>query len=282
MVLKTLLRSAAGWLRSDSGISPNVPDPLEEEARLDYAHTAAGVDHHLSVLIGNATVAGRGFIELYTECLRGTGTMMPPAQAFRRYLGRYYLAKYFEACRRIPGGRLECGVYRGATSLLLCRVAALLDPAFRGDGYFLVDSFSGTRQSATQDLISLRRDDGTTEQQSFFQPGRTDASFDEVRRVFTAYPGARVLKGWVPEVLGTLPEQPWAFVHLDVTLYEPTLAALEYFHPRLSPGAVIVMDGYGSSFCPGLARAWDEFCDRRALGYVILPTRQAVLTGASS
>lgn len=276
MVFKTLMRSAG--LLGRSPASPDAaPDPLEEEQRLDRAHSSAGVERHLDVLLRDATVAGRNFRELYTECLALTGTAMPPAQAFRRYLGRLHLSRYFEACAGVTGGRIECGVYRGATSLLLCRIAALRDPAFRGAGFHLVDSFSGTRASAEQDLIAVRGEDGTLEHQAFFQPGRTDASVDAVRQVFREFPEARITQGWVPEVFAELPDQPWAFVHLDVTLYEPTLAALRYFQPRLARGGVLVMDGYGSSFCPGLAQAWNEFCEGLGLPYVVLPTRQAVL-----
>ena len=72
-----------------------------------------------------------------------------------------------------------------------------------------------------------------------------------------------------------MPERGWAFVHLDVTLYEPTLAALEYFYPRLNTGGVIICDG--SIFCPGAKKAWDEFCDKRALPFVVLGNRESIL-----
>ena len=76
-------------------------------------------------------------------------------------------------------------------------------------------------------------------------------------------------------VWASLPDDAWSFVHLDVTLFEPTLAALEYFHPRLSPGGVILCDG--SIFCPGAETAFREYCERNALGYAVLGHREYVL-----
>ena len=80
--------------------------------------------------------------------------------------------------------------------------------------------------------------------------------------------------GWIPGVLQTLPEQAWAFVHLDLTLYEATLAALRYFYPRLAEGGVIICDG--SAFCPGVQRAVDEFSDTEDVPYALLGYREVV------
>jgi hypothetical protein len=111
--------------------------------------------------------------------------------------------------------------------------------------------------------------------EAFFPAGKTDVSPAIVREYFLEYPQVQICAGWIPGVFATLPEQQWAFVHLDVTLYEPTLAALEYFHPRMTQGGVIVCDG--SVFCPGAARAWDNFCEGRALAYVTLGHRETAL-----
>ena len=65
-----------------------------------------------------------------------------------------------------------------------------------------------------------------------------------------------------------LPETPWAFVHIDLTLYEATLAALRYFHPRLAPGGVLMCTG--ALFCPGVQHAVDEFSEAHDAPYVVL------------
>ena len=68
----------------------------------------------------------------------------------------------------------------------------------------------------------------------FFPPGKTDVSADAVRSYFSDFPHAQICAGWIPEVLHALPEQSWAFVHLDLTLYEATLAALRTRLPELA------------------------------------------------
>ncbi len=96
-------------------------------------------------------------------------------------------------------------------------------------------------------------------------------------RTLAAFPDAALLKGWVPDVFAELPETKWAFVHLDLDLYEPTLAGLEYFWPRLVPGGVIVNDDYLSDLFPGAGIAWDEFCAAHGVGSAVLDTGQAAI-----
>ena len=52
---------------------------------------------------------------------------------------------------------------------------------------------------------------------------------------------------------------PYAFVHVDVDVYPVTRYALEFFAPRVLPGALIVVDDYGFTTCQGARRAVDEF-----------------------
>jgi hypothetical protein len=160
--------------------------------------------------------------------------------------------------------------------LLLCRALRSRQPSFDGQGMHLIDSFCGTSRNVAEDLIAVRDGEGDPRMAEFFEPGKTDASEQAVRATFAAeFPAVAVHAGWIPEVLASLPESPWAFVHLDVTLYEPTLAALAYFQPRLSPGGVLLCDG--SIFCPGAEAAFRSYCERNALGYAVLGHREYVL-----
>ena len=95
---------------------------------------------------------------------------------------------------------------------------------------------------------------------------------------FSEFPGATLCEGWIPDVFAKLPTTAWSFVHLDLTLYEPTLAALQYFYPALSTGGVIVCDG--SLFCPGVQQALDEFSATSGAAYVTLGYREAVFMKA--
>ena len=248
--------------------------PLELEARLNALHSRVPARKHLDILYGDVRVANESYVDVYFRCLERTQTMVTPFAVFQRFQTRYDLLRYFLATLDLPGGRVECGAYRGATALLLCEAWRGVQPGFTGSDFYLVDSFSGTSASTVHDLIPVRDEKGEMRMSPFFPPGKTDVSANAVRGYFSDFPRARICAGWIPEVLHTLPEQSWAFVHLDLTLYEATLAALRYFYPRLATGGVIVCDG--SSFCPGVQQAVDEFSEAEDLPYTVLAYREAV------
>jgi hypothetical protein len=182
--------------------------------------------------------------------------------------------QYFFATLDVPGARAECGVYRGATALLLAHAWRSRQPAFDGDGLYLIDSFVGTSESGIKDLIPVRDGDGLR-REPFFAVARAGLTPELVRGYFNEFPKVRICADWIPQVFSRMEDVKWSFVHLDVTLHAPTLAALEYFYSRLNPGGVIVCDG--SPFCPGARAAWDEFCSERSLAYVVLGNRETVL-----
>ena len=255
--------------------SPAVEYPLETEEALNRLHGAAPVDEHLHILFDGVTVGGENFVDLYRRCLAHTGTTVTPFNVFHRFQTRRDLLQYFFATLNLPGARAECGTYRGATALLLAHAWKSRRPDFDGSGLYLIDSFVGTSESGTHDLIPVRGADGTTTREAFFQVAKAGLTPELVRGYFNDFPAVSICPGWIPDVFKTIAEQTWSFVHLDVTLYEPTLAALEYFHPRLTPGGVIICDG--SIFCPGAKKAWDEFCGARDLPFIVLGNRESIL-----
>ncbi|HYH41190.1 MAG TPA: TylF/MycF/NovP-related O-methyltransferase [Burkholderiales bacterium] len=249
--------------------------PLEIEARLSALHARTPVRAHLDMLYGDVRVGHESYVDLYSRCLEHTGTALTPYTVFHRFQTRHDLVRYFLATLDIPGGRVECGAYRGATALLLCNVWRSRDSGYMGDGFYLIDSFSGTSESTPHDLIAVRDARGDTRMAPFFPPRKTDVTSEMVRGFFTGFPDARVCEGWIPQVFEQLPEQPWAFVHLDLTLYEATLAALRYFYPRLASRGVLVCDG--SPFCPGAQKAMEDFCRETDIAYATLGHRETVL-----
>jgi hypothetical protein len=49
------------------------------------------------------------------------------------------------------------------------------------------------------------------------------------------------------------------FVHLDVDLHASTLAAVQWFHPRMTRCGLIVSHDYNDKTVPGVKQAFDEF-----------------------
>jgi hypothetical protein len=273
MLLKTLKEVAKTLVRRRAGTQTGYP--LDIERKLNDAHGRAPVDLHLEVLLGDVRVGGEKFKDLYGRCLEKTGTAVTPFNVFQRFQTRATLLQYLNATVHLGGARAECGAYRGATALLLCHALRARRPAFRGEDYFLIDSFSGTSASVEADLIPVRGENGEFRMEAFFPAGKTDVTPDMVRGFFGEFPAVSICAGWIPRVFSTLPECHWSFVHVDLTLFEPTLAALEYFYPRLCAGGVIVCDG--SVFCPGVEKAVEDFCAGCKIPYAVLGHREAVI-----
>lgn len=273
MLLK-MLKAAARSLGSNPG-GGVAEYPLEVEQKLNRLHASAPTGRHLDVLFQDARVGDEPFVGLFARCLRETGTAVTPFNLFHRYQTRLELVHYLLATLAVPGARVECGVYRGAAALLLCHAWRSRQPDFKGKDFYLIDSFSGTSANAEQDLIPVRADGGATRMEAFFPPGKTDITADQVRGHFRDFPEVSLCAGWIPDAFKMLPEREWAFVHLDLTLYEPTTASLQYFYPRLSKGGIMICDG--SIFCPGAEKAWEEFCEQQGIPYVVLGHRELVL-----
>ena len=63
----------------------------------------------------------------------------------------------------------------------------------------------------------------------------------------------------------------FAFVLLDMDLHRPTLSALAFFYPRLSPGAYLMVHDYHNPESDwGCKRAVDEFMADKPEGVVEL------------
>ena len=252
-------------------------NPFKQIALMDAVHANAPLERNFEIMFGGSHVGELDFVPLYRECLETTGTTVDGWKTFRRAQRALNLARYFHYALALPGEKVECGVLKGFSALLLCRVARMRDPDFRGGGLHLVDSFEGLSKPAEPDAVAARENaHGTKELVYSHSAGHFATPVDHVRRSLASFPAASIHRGWIPDVLGSLPETTWSFVHIDVDLFEPTLGCLEYFVPRLEAGGVIVNDDFDSPLFPGAKIAWHQFCQQRDPPYVVLDTGQAV------
>ena len=254
-----------------------MPATAPQIQEYDAPRQAAPVDRHLDILFGGIAFGDVPFAALYRECLAETGTDVPEWKLFRRAQRALNLARYFDYSLGVEGARGECGVFRGFSALLACRLAALRDPGFTGAGLHFVDSFEGLSPPTIEDAVGTEIVNGRKVAVSSHGAGHFAVPLDHVQGVLGAYPDAQTHKGWIPEVFAALPEARWSFVHIDVDLHAPTLAALEYFYPRLAPGGVIVNDDYDSPLFPGGKGSWETFCTAHGVPFIALDSGQAVI-----
>ena len=251
-------------------------NPYEELGFLDHVHKNAPIDGSLEVLFRGAQIAGADFLPLYKACMHASATPVGGWKAFRRAQRAVTLARFFEHTLPLPGNWVECGVFRGFSALLLASIARLHDTAFSGDGLYLLDSFEGLSAPTQQDALGVRETAAGDELVYSHDAGHFSTPAEHVQHVLSEFPNATICKGWIPDTFADLPQSDWAFVHIDVDLYAPTMASLEHFFPRLCPGAVVVNDDFDSPLFPGAGRAWREFFDARGLSYIVLDTGQAI------
>jgi hypothetical protein len=140
-------------------------------------------------------------------------------------------ALHLLACARAASARggafAEAGVFKGGSARLICEA--------KGDApIHLFDVFELLQAG------SLPRD--AEQVRSYFGP--IHGKLRDVRRLLASYPNVHFHAGLFPDTTADLPDIRFSFVHLDLDLAAPTRAALEYFHPRMTPGGIIIADDY--------------------------------------
>lgn len=183
----------------------------------------------------------------------------------------FHLTQMLQLTRGVPGYTAEAGVFRGLSSYLTCHYLRREIPTFNGETHFMLDSFEGLSQPVEKDgeFPIKRHGEGAF----------TTTSVDVARQTMEDFSDVNIFKGWIPEVFSQLPEQKYRFVHVDVDVYEPTLASFRYFFPRMSPGGIMICDDFGpwaEDNWPGCIRAVNEFANEIGQVYAVLNTGNAM------
>ena len=165
-------------------------------------------------------------------------------------------------CRwNIPGDIVECGVWRGGSSM--CAAMTLMERGAVDRRLWLYDTFAGMTEPSVEDVSYV----GVEARPTWKRAQRADhnrwcyGSLDDVRANLrrTGYPEDRTIfvQGPVEETLpGNLPESI-ALLRLDTDWYQSTRHELEHLYPRLEPFGVLIVDDYG--FWRGARKAVDEY-----------------------
>ena len=167
---------------------------------------------------------------------------------------------HLDLYRRIldrPGEVVECGVFRGNSLMRFIKFRALLEntSSRRIVGF---DTF-GDFPEAGLDADRAQRNAFVAE-----TGGGQSLSLDGLEAILLEAgldDNVELVKGDIaqtaPDYVARRPQTRVALLHVDVDLYEPTLAALETFYPHVVRGGVVVLDDYGAF--PGANRAIDEY-----------------------
>jgi O-methyltransferase len=142
----------------------------------------------------------------------------------------------------IDGMFAELGVYKGETA----NIIHLMDTCRE---FHLYDTFEGFQK---KDLENETGKAATYTTHNF-----ADTSIEQVSK-FLSHENFIFHKGYFPKSSKKPLNKKFALVNMDVDLYNPTKAGLEYFYPLMEKKGVILIHDHNPDW-PGIMKAIDEF-----------------------
>jgi hypothetical protein len=173
-------------------------------------------------------------------------------QHLKRFLAMYEI---FKLALPVKGSIVECGVFKGFGVMSWAKLSAMLEPENLTRRIYAFDTFAGFPSVHAKDQTSVA---------DVAAGGLYADSHDELLALVAEYDRDRFLghvdkvhliKGdvvaTIPPFLEQHPHLVVSLLFLDMDLYEPTKAALQYFVPRMPRGALLVFDELDNPMRPG-------------------------------
>ena len=196
--------------------------------------------------------SNRPIIPLFDKIRGETGTGFSDHELFHIY--------QISNSVKAEGEFAEVGVYKGSSAKVLIETKGQRE-------LHLFDAFEqGIPYSGTKD--------------KGFEPGDYSSNYEQVKNYLKS-PNVFIYKGIFPETTINNPvlEKKFAFVHLDVDVYQSTLDSLKFFYPRLAKGACLISHDYYDSptATGGVREAFQEFFSDKPEAIIELPPSQVLI-----
>ncbi len=206
--------------------------------------------------LANLPLEDADFAPIWRQCSPYTMTSVERGLALYRAVR--HLVK-----NEIAGDILECGVWRGGSSMIAMATLLQLNAANRR--VVLLDTFEGMTAPGDYDVDLL----GTSAEEFLAleaeKPGGgiENPTLEDIRRnvATIGYPADLIeyVVGDIRETAYTAPARDIALLRLDTDFYDSTKVEIEVFYPRLVEDGVLIVDDYGH--WQGSRRAVDEYFD---------------------
>jgi len=169
---------------------------------------------------------------------------------------------------RIEGDFVECGVHTGILSLSICEFLKFGE--LKDRKFWLFDTWEGipTSQLTETEKEIAERYNSTIYKDDIYSP---------VEKKFSKFPNVRMVKGILPDSFSKAQIDKIAYLSVDLNNAAPEKAAIEYLWPKLSKGALVVIDDYGWNEHQAQREMWDEFATSQNRFILTLPTGQGLL-----
>jgi len=181
----------------------------------------------------------------------------------------YTLFKLAKAAASLPGDIVECGCLEGGSTRFLLAGTG----QDTGKTVHVFDSFEGLSEPMEKDKLDTRK-------AAWHKHSLTSSRMLFENNIRAYADMVSIYQGWIPERFAEVSHKKFSIVHIDVDLFEPTMACLDFFYDKVVPGGIIICDDYGSKSCPGAKKAFDEFFENRPEVLIEMPTIQALIVKA--
>ena len=183
-------------------------------------------------------------------------TLVPVERCFVLYQTVQYIIK-----NNIEGDFVECGVWKGGSSMLMAYT--LQDAGISNRKIYLYDTFEGMTKPGEMD--------GPEEKDQWEQGKVTDtlnnmcySPIEEVKANMdkTGYPAENIIivKGRVEDTIPRTISSKISLLRLDTDWYESTKHELVHLFPLLEKNGVLIVDDYGA--WQGARKATDEYFNK--------------------
>jgi len=184
-------------------------------------------------------------------------TLVPPERIFTQTRAVEHIIKH-----GVPGAFVECGTWKGGSSMAMARALKRLGATNRE--LYLFDLYANNWPMPTEHDVHHGISALEQARAGYEVPPEHIYTLEDVKRNMglVGYPEDRThyVMGSVMDTLpGRAPEQI-ALLRLDTDFYESTLHELVHLYPRLVSGGVIIIDDYGD--WEGSRKATDEYLAR--------------------
>ena len=176
----------------------------------------------------------------------------------------YTIQRFCDHCLHLDGDFAECGVYKGGTAFLIADT--LMNHSIRDKELHLFDTFAGMPSIADEDPSGLKEGDCG------------DVSLSVVKKYLQTFPFLVFHPGIIPETFKGIEDRKFAFVHIDVDLYESVKDCCSFFYDRMVIGAIMIFDDYGTlAFAYSGKKAVDDFFYDKPETPISLHTGQCIV-----
>lgn len=227
----------------------------KDEFLLDLVQSEEFLAQFQSSRITTDMTSEVAFHDIYERCRAYTMTSL------ERMYGLYQAVNYVLDAG-VPGDVVECGVWKGGSSMLAARTLLLRNDTSRL--IYLFDTFAGMSEPSEEDVRFDGADAGSTWSETKDANNQStwcNSPVDEVRSnlLSTGYPAERLIfvQGKVEDTIPRPDPSEIAILRLDTDWYESTLHEMRHLYPRLSEGGVVIIDDFG--WWNGARKAVEEY-----------------------